>query len=98
MTEKKTFIVGWPETEEYDYENQPENIGTVRKLTDGEIVCPSDISGLRPDRNGGFEHKCTRCGEGTMKEYDQRHDNEMYNCTHCGATVQIELAYIVHIT
>lgn len=96
MEEKKTFIVGWPETEEYDYENQPENIGTVEKLTDGDTL-PYVPSGLDPGRNGGFDHKCTACGEGIMKEVWLRQLDERYECTNCGITLSFEKELTVRI-
>jgi predicted RNA-binding Zn-ribbon protein involved in translation (DUF1610 family) len=90
MKEKKTFIVGTPEFK--DYEND-----TIT-LTDGDLIEPSDLHGLDPDRNGGFNHKCTACGEGIMKQYDARWDCARYDCTSCKITVQFETYYIVSIS
>ena len=90
MKEKKTFIVGTPEFKEYEND-------TIT-LTDGDLIEPSDLHGLDPDRNGGFDHKCTACGEGIMKLYEQRWDCERYDCTSCKITVQFETYYIVSIS
>ena len=90
MTEKKTFMLGNPETD--DYEND------ARKLTDGDECDGYDVIPLNPDRNGGYKHKCTSCGKGWMKPYEERWPDERFDCTNCGITVQFERIYVVHIS
>jgi len=90
----KTFILGNAEFNDYELK---ENFGDVKIITDGELIDGHDRGMIDPNHNGGNEHKCTSCGEGVMKEYEQRWDCERWDCTNCGITVEFEQVYRVSI-